>query len=54
MWDFLEGLVHDIIAEENIFCCILSCYVVQFVNYMPKFEETAVSFAVEKCSFVSA
>ena len=49
----MEGLVHDIIAEEDIFCCILGCYVVQFGNYMTKFEENAVSFAVEKCSFVS-
>jgi hypothetical protein len=52
MLDILEGLVHEILAEENIFC-LLGSFVVQFDDYMQWFEETAVSFAVEECSFVS-
>lgn len=37
---------------KKTFFCLLGCYIVQFGNYMTKFEETAVSFAVEECSFV--
>jgi hypothetical protein len=39
MWDTLKGLVRGIIAEEGIFC--LLGYIVQFGNYMIKFEEIA-------------
>ena len=35
------------------FFCLLCCYILQFGNCMMKFEENAVSFAVEECIFVS-
>ena len=50
-WDILEGLVLEIITEEDIFC-LLGSYVVQFGNYIKGLKETAVSFAVEECSFL--